>query len=259
MTGYLIFDIETVVDNDFFESVASNKQKEKMKNETDFFHPAIYHIPIAISCLYTNNDNIIVENDKNFKFISFISKNGKEDEVKVINKFFEVLNGIITFSSKKDIGIFSKNDRKINYPVLVTHNGTNFDLPVITLKALKYYDSLSDTSKNALSEYLNDKDKWEDSRPNYTNKNSKFNLDTNNIWNFTLKSICTLFEIEVKNTMDGSKVEEYYNQGKYDKVAKYCAEDVFALSKVLNKLLIAKGDKPIPLPETLDECIIINL
>jgi hypothetical protein len=27
----------------------------------------------------------------------------------------------------------------------------------------------------------------------------------------------------------------------------------------LNKLLIAKGDKPIPLPETLDECIIINL
>lgn len=258
MTGYLVFDIETIVDFDFFEKAASDKQKEKMKTETDFFPPAIYHVPVAISCLYTNNDNIVVENDKNFKFISFISEDKENSEFKIVNKFFEILNGIISFSSNKKIGIISKNTL-IKYPVLVTHNGIGFDLPVLSLRALKYYDNLSDSAKNALTEYLNDKDKWENDRPNYTNRNSKFNLDTNTIWNFNLKSICTLFGIEVKNTMDGSKVKEYYDEGQYDDIAKYCAEDVLALAKVLNKLLIAKGEKNVSLPELLEECNIIKL
>lgn len=260
MTGYLVFDIETIVDNDFFNKVASEKQKEKKENDENYFVPPIYHIPIAISCLYTNNDGIVVDigKNKNYKFISCVIKN-QNSESNLINYFFEVMEGIIKFSKRKNIGIKGKNSF-IKYPVLVSHNGYNFDLPVINLKAVKYYDNLSEKAKYALKEYLHDFDKWENERPNFTNKNSKFHLDTFSLWNFSLKSICSLFDIEVKNTMEGSKVEDFYKEKKYREIALYCAEDVLALSKVLNKLLIAKGENSIPLPKYLDgECNIVEL
>lgn len=269
MTGFLVFDIETIVDYDFFEATASDRIKEKVETEKDFFPPAIYHVPVAISCLYTNNKNITVENEKKYKFVSFVGKNREDSEFKVVNYFFEILDGLINFSESKRIGIMGRNNLYINYPVLVSHNGMGFDLPVLSLRALKYFDKLSDKAKNALREYLNNSDQWENNRPNYfTNKNSKFNIDTKSIWNYNLKSICALFGIEVKNTMEGSEVGELYkdfidekegSSNNLNNIAIYCAEDVLALAKVLNKLIIAKGEKAIPLPETLEECNIIKL
>jgi len=257
MTGYLVFDIETVVDKDFFDLTASENEKQKKENDENHFVKSIYHVPIAISCLYTNNDGVIVDNNKNYKFVSFVINN-QESEYKLINQFFEVLYGLTKFSENKNIGVMLKND-KFKYPVLVSHNGFNFDLPILNIRAIKNYDSLSDKAKEALKEYLNDSDKWENGRANLTNKNSKFNLDTYSIFNFNLKSICHLLGIEVKNTMDGSKVQEYYKEGKYRDIGLYCAEDVLALAKVLNKLIIAKGQNPLPLPESLEECSIIEL
>ncbi|MFN8672939.1 MAG: ribonuclease H-like domain-containing protein [Candidatus Sericytochromatia bacterium] len=246
MTTYLFFDIETVVNEDFFYKTASEKQKEKKETENDFFMPSIYHVPVALSCLYAGSD-------KKPRFVSYSNPNISNLGI-LESKFFENLNLIMDCNKK----YYEKDKKGKNFkdihPILVSHNGHNFDLPILTLRAMNNHEKLPEGAKEGLKEYLNDSDTWEKSRANYTNKYSKFNIDTYKIFNSNLKAICELFGIEAKTEMDGSKVRDYYAEEKYHEIAKYCAEDVLALSRVFNKYLIAKGENSLNLPSSIEEC-----
>ena len=46
-----------------------------------------------------------------------------------------------------------------------------------------------------------------------------------------------------KDDLDGSQVEEVYNEGDFDRIARYCEKDVLAVAQVLLRL---RGEKLIP-------------
>lgn len=77
-------------------------------------------------------------------------------------------------------------------------------------------------------------------------------LDTLQLWKFgdykhytSLDLLCTVFNIPTpKDDINGSQVAEvYYKEGNYDRIARYCEKDTFAIAQLL---LRYKGEALIP-------------
>jgi len=77
-------------------------------------------------------------------------------------------------------------------------------------------------------------------------------LDTLQLWKFgdykhytSLDLLCTVFNIPTpKDDINGSQVAEvYYKEGNYDRIARYCEKDTFAIAQLLLKY---KGEALIP-------------
>ncbi len=59
----------------------------------------------------------------------------------------------------------------------------------------------------------------------------------------SLKNICAALGIPVKSDgLDGSKVYDYWRDGRHDEIAAYCAEDVEATRAVYRRLTFKSGD-----------------
>jgi len=245
---FIIFDIETLVEDELLKKAAKKNQLERYndENDEDYVPPAVYHLPVCISYLITNNGDFKFKNREKFVFKSFFSK----DPSKVVDLFFKVLYKAICLTKRKD-------NPFLPYPILVSHNGIKFDLPVLVMRAIKYYENLSEESKSGLKEFLDESDKWEKERANYRSKYSIYNLDTFYYFYSSLKSIALLWGLESKTFMDGSEVERFYKDGRFEEIAFYCAEDVLTLGRILNKLLIAKGDAKVALPKEIQCCKVI--
>ncbi len=238
--NFLVFDIETVKDSKMFQEIAN--EKEKQKDEDGEFLSIPFHRVVSLSYMIIKNGEVI-------EFKSFSSKN----EEFLLQKFWEKFTNSHNF--------LTQNGKKFitSFPVLITINGKDFDMPVIKARTLKYVSSLdhNDTIKKFISIFLDKFDKWEDNYPRYTNKYTPFHIDIPvDILGkkMSLKNLCYLCSIPVKQEGEGSKVEEYFNDGNLEKIAKYCGEDVKAtamLFSYINTHFLLNA-YPFPSLETLE-------
>ncbi len=232
-----VFDIETIRDkqlfvdvkgkeDETFENIIEEERKRlNRKSIKDVFVSNPYHKVVCVSYLRKMGDK------RNFE-----SWCGSENEVLKI--FWAALGVVLKEVSGKNTDI----------PYIITFNGKRFDIPVIIIRSLRYLDYLLNCKGElfnyidiALKTYFSTQDKWEDSKPNYTKNYSKFNLDLMEHFGpgVSLETLCKICGISVKSEGNGSEVEEYYYNGDYEKIARYCAEDVRATYNLyLNMLLI---------------------
>ncbi len=107
-------------------------------------------------------------------------------------------------------------------PRFVSFNGKNFDLPVLKYRAIKYGISAPWLYKMG--------DKW-------NNYNQKYSLnwhcdlvdafsDFGSSARVKMNELCAVFNLPGKLGIDGSMVENYYNQGKLAEIRNYCETDV---------------------------------
>jgi len=220
MKSFLVFDIETIKDNDMIQKVASDKIKERI--EEGGFPPAQFHRVVAVSVMS-------IYEDEKIKFSSWCYP----DEKKVLELFWK---GFLNFN-------------KINqnsHPSFISFNGKNFDIPVLILRSLQFPDMLE--KLNEVFNFLtDDSDQWEKERPNYFNRYTKYHIDLIELFGtfrtLSLKTVCYLCGIPVKEEAEGNQVEQLFEDGQFEKIAKYCAEDVKAtalLYAYLNKYIFKK-------------------
>jgi DNA polymerase elongation subunit (family B) len=232
--SYLFLDIETVIDYDLLIKAGSEKNINQFNNN-EFVSQSVFHVPICFSVIGDFGAD-------DFYFKVFVSKNVPL----LIDKFF----------SGFYLSIEQSKAKNLQYPTIITHNGQNFDMPILTLQAIKYFDLLSENAKNGLKEYLDTSDKWERERPNYSSKNTNYHKDTYLLLNSysSLKALCMLYGIDCKTQMDGRQVGEYFNNNRLEEIALYCAEDVLSLAKLFNRINIARGNDSLIIPESLNQC-----
>lgn len=232
-TNFLILDIETIRDTQMIDDIHDQKILKKLEEDENYFIPHPYHRIVAVSIMSIK----MPDGDTIFK--SFAS----EDEKRLLELFWEYYLKAHSFGVYKT----QNGDRKkaiSRFPVLITVNGKDFDLPVIKLRSLKYIPDFPDHKKFIISTYLDRFDKWENDYPRYTMHHTKFHIDIPiDIFNkkISLKNLCYLCGIPVKQEGDGSKVQDYFDNGELEKIAKYCAEDVKAtalLFAYINKHLL---------------------
>ncbi|WP_104760469.1 3'-5' exonuclease [Helicobacter cetorum] len=211
-----VFDIETIPNIDLCKQAFSieeenalkicelsfQKQKEKSGSE---FLPLYLHEIISISA---------VIGDDYGKFIK-VGNFGKDKENFVSEK--ELLEDFFHyFNSKK--------------PRLVSFNGRGFDMPLLTLKALKYNLSLE--------AFYNQENKWENYRSRYS---EQFHLDLmdslshyGSVRGLNLNGICAMTNIPGKFDMSGDLVHAIYYDTTLNEVEKKSTIDSYCQSDVLN-------------------------
>ena len=229
----LVFDIETVPDTEAGEKVLNLKnlnEKEIIKamehsqfqKSGSMFQPLHLHKIVAISVLH--------KTDQKLSLLTLGDKNSSEKEI--LKQFFD---GIDRYQ-----------------PQLVSWNGKGFDAPVIHYRALfnkvsslKYWDKGED-----------DKDfKWN----NYHNRFHDRHLDLMPILSgynkgAPLTDIAQLIGAAGKFGIDGSKVTEYFLNGKIEEIRNYCETDVINTYFIfLRYLLITSSVSQKKYDELLDE------
>jgi len=218
--NFFVLDIETVPDSYMIDSVSDPKVLKKIEEEgDDYFLPLPYHRVVAVSIL-------TVKNSRDPSFKTFISQN----EFELLNHFWKEFKKAHSFvkaeNSKPAVSVF---------PVIITINGKDFDLPVIKLRSLKYAKDLDE--KFFISIYLDRFDRWENSYPRYTLFHTQYHIDIPvDIFGrkVSLKNLCYLCNIPVKTEGEGSQVKEFFTKGDLEKIGYYCSEDVKATAMLFS-------------------------
>lgn len=137
-------------------------------------------------------------------------------------KINDIRSGGDLGASEEEIvrGFFAYLKKKT--PRLVSFNGKNFDLPVLKYRAMKYEIEAAWLYKSG--------DKW-------NNYNQKYSLD----WHCDLadafsdfgassrikmNEVCACLNLPGKTGVDGSMVQEYFDQGRLQEIRDYCETDV---------------------------------
>ncbi|WP_456464666.1 hypothetical protein [Persephonella sp.] len=218
--NFFVLDIETVPDSSMINSISDPKLLKKIEEEgDDYFLPHPYHKIVAVSILS-------IKNAKKINFKTFAS----QDEFGLLNQFWKEFKKAHSFvkieNSKKAVSVF---------PVLITINGKDFDMPVIKLRSLKYAQKLEE--KFFISIYLDKFDKWENSYPRYTFFHTQYHIDIPvDIFGkkISLKNLCYLCDIPVKTEGEGNQVKEFFLNGDLEKIGNYCSEDVKATAMLFS-------------------------
>ncbi len=218
--NFFVLDIETVPDSSMIDSISDPKVLKKIEEEGDgYFLPHPYHKIVAISILS-------IKNSEKISFRTFVSQN----EFELINQFWKEFKKAHSFvkaeNSKTAVSVF---------PVIVTINGKDFDMPVIKLRSLKYAKDLDE--KFFISIYLDKFDKWEDRYPRYTLFHTQYHIDIPlDIFGkkISLKNLCYLCNIPVKTEGEGNKVKEFFINGDLERIGNYCSEDVKATAMLFS-------------------------
>jgi len=129
----------------------------------------------------------------------------------VINNFWEL---ITTQLVKKDW-------HNIEF---IGHNIMDFDMPFIFLNTLKYAKKFSSIVPSKGHRMVD------------TMREFSYHAYGSNAY-IKLETACKFFDIDVKSTdLDGSKVYDYYLDGRTDEIKEYCMEDVRAVKKLYHKM-----------------------
>lgn len=211
-----VFDIETVIDIESSRSflglnseACKSEIAEKIKkyhvessfSGSDFVKPPFHKI-VAISYL---DATIYADNERKERYKIFNIKSGgniDSEEEELVKGFFDYLE---------------KVDAR-----LITFNGRSFDLPVLKYRAIKY---------NISAKWLYERgDKWN----NYTQRYSmdwhcdllEALTDYNASTRVKMNEVASIYGIPCKVDVDGSQVEELYNNNKVDSIRNYCEQDV---------------------------------
>lgn len=214
----IIIDIETIPDEEAIEKSLSHtefktydeyvkdKEKDLPKGKT-YFHKPLFHHIVTIGLLF-------VSTAFNTKYIDFF---GKEEDI--LFNFWKVFG-------------------QCQLPTIVTFNGINFDMPVISTRSSKYDSLFEDKNiSKIIKRYHNDDDKWEKYGPNYLNRYSKYQTDLFDYFPSkkpSLSEACAIYNIPVKNFGHGSKIKELSD----DERRKYCKEDVYATAMLWARLML---------------------
>ncbi len=245
----IVFDIETIPDKrlaisvlgkegDTFNEVLERQRKKygKEKIEDVFLVPPFHQI-ISLSILlrFLKSDGAIE------RIWMAITPNLSEEEI--LKRFWKIM-GVMIERAK----VYSKNRPVSEYPYLITYNGKNFDMPVLVARTLKHKDfivrqKLEDRAvARGLTVFFDDEDKWERDKANYTHRYSRYNIDLIEILGshkYSLYTMCSLCHILVKTEGEGSEILSYYNNKEFERIARYCAEDIKATYLLyLNHLLL---------------------
>ena len=235
---FIVFDIETINDR---EAMASDFAKWDVDNYDDYiakmleinpksksyFAKHVFHKVVCISYFYIKFEPLATKLTSTIEYIK--NEDGIEmpDEAQNLSHFWNIFAKCITQE----------------FPTFVTFNGKNFDMPVILLRSMKHFDSFNDTVKKAIHVYNDISDKWENNRPNYLNRYSKYHLDLQHdldpSWGnyFSLANICAVNDISVKTTAHGDGIEELVKDRKWETINTYCCEDTLATAELLLKYL----------------------
>lgn len=119
--------------------------------------------------------------------------------------------------------------------LLVTYNGSSFDLPVLRLRSMIHGLPLPEKIINLRS-----------LRPGTDHLDlADFLSSANPEHRYTLTFVCRRFGIDLtKTTMDGSKVHDAFCSGRYFSIAQYNAQDVIATAELY--LRLAPYLSPVP-------------
>ena len=228
---YLVFDLETIPDGDLIRKTSDDETAEKyLKGEK--FPPFIYHIPITLGILIADGKRVYLYKVYHFK---------KPKPHELVGIFFKNLRRAQLLCGKNSSGLRERNGNLLSFPILVSHNGSRFDLPVLTAHALKHLEKLDGEAREGLKLFLREKN-YEDHRAaKYTKKYTDFAVDLYDYLPTGLKKLAIFFGFKETFEVDGSKVASLYDEGKHGLIAEYCAEDVLITLKVLNRILAAKG------------------
>ncbi len=154
--------------------------------------------------------------------ISFLDAEIIRDASGEFYKINDIRSGGDLAASEEEIvrGFFSYLKKKT--PRLVSFNGKNFDLPVLKYRAMRYEIEAAWLYKSG--------DKW-------NNYNQKYSLD----WHCDLadafsdfgassrikmNEVCACLNLPGKTGVDGSMVQEYFDQGRLQEIRNYCETDV---------------------------------
>lgn len=215
----VVFDIETVPDTEtgrhllgleglddaaVLQAMAGQRQQARGND----FQPAHLHRIVAISIALRRNDE--------FRVLSLGAE--QDSEAELVRQFF---GGIDKY-----------------HPVLVSWNGSGFDLPVLHYRALKHGIAAPkywDTDGNA---------KWD----NYIGRYQFRHTDLMDVLAlYQARSYAPLHEIAVllglpgKLGMDGSQVAGAFQAGKIAQIRAYCETDVLNTWLIYLRFLLMRG------------------
>ena len=195
--GYLVLDIETVPDGTLYTAPETAMGAERP------FPPLWAHRPIVIGVLWLDESYA-------FKRIGVIGED--KDEPAML----------------ADFAAFCERER----PHLVTYNGRGFDIPVLTLRCLRYgvpmrfaYDKqfryrFTDEGHMDLFDFLSD------------HGAAKVG---------SLDALAHLVGLPGKVGVDGSQVEGLYNAGQLPLIKNYCLSDVTQTAFLLLRYRLLQG------------------
>ncbi len=214
---FLVLDIETIPDGEMMDFVMDEKERKKYE-EGEFPHPA-YHRVVAISVLRAVNGGVE-------DFCSCAS----EDEGSLLRKFW----GIFSDSLRVD-------DDGGEFPVFITVNGKEFDIPVILLRSLKHAHYFDGNQIGALVHFTDTSaDRFDIHHPNYGNPFTRYHIDlARDIFGrrgVSLRKLAYLSGIPVKTEGKGEEVADYFRNGELERIALYCAEDVKVTALVFSRI-----------------------
>jgi len=245
----IVFDIETIPDEhlaisvlgemgDTFTDVLEKQRKKygKEKIEDVFLTPPFHQIiSLSVFLRFLKPDGAVK------RVWMAISPDLPEEEI--LKRFWKIM-GIMIQRAK----VYSKDRPISEYPYIITYNGKNFDIPVLIARTLKHEDFIvrqkleDEAVARGLTVFFDDQDKWERDKANYTYRYSRYNIDLIEILGghkYSLYTMCSLCHIPVKTKGKGDEILSYYNNKEFERIARYCAEDIKATYLLyLNHLLL---------------------
>lgn len=211
---YFVFDIESVPDFDLLRDLLDNPNPdddkileiacEEFTNNKAGFLPPMYHRLVSWVGLWIDN----LGNPK-----QKVAWTGTDEKQGLI----EMCNALNTY---KDFG-------------LIHHNGRGFDLPLVTYRAMKHGLQLPLRLNNHDIKYRFSKENID-----LIDQFSNFGASS---WP-KLKHIGILIGIPFKKTGEGNQVLAMFREGEFEKIERYCYEDVVATYLVWLHLKYTVGD-----------------
>ena len=221
----VVFDIETIPDTSLASELC-DIDKEAIKNMTQMEirkEMENYHVD-------NHNNGFLRQPFHRIACISFLTakidySSGKEEYI------FDQLESYSSFKSTeeevvKDFWALLEEKK----PRIISFNGRTFDINVLKCKALKYGLDCG--------WYFNLGGKFDGYE--YPYSNSHFDL-LYRYGQYTLHEMCILLNIPCKLGVDGSRVAEYVDNGKYNEVREYCETDVLATYLVYLRMALTQG------------------
>ncbi|GAA7082326.1 3'-5' exonuclease [Helicobacter pylori] len=227
-----VFDIETIPnislckehfqleENDALKICERSFEKQKEKSGSEFL-PLYLHEIISIAA---------VIGDDYGKFIKVGNFGQKHENKEDFTSEKELLEDFFKYFNEKQ-------------PHLISFNGRGFDMPLLTLKALKY--------NLTLDAFYNQENKWENYRARYS---EQFHLDLmdslshyGSVRGLNLNGVCSMTNIPGKFDVSGDLVHAiYYNPNISQKEKKgiidsYCQSDVLNTYWLFLKYEVLKG------------------
>lgn len=199
--SYLVLDIETVIDKDLWTPPPENP---------DVFPPQYAHRVIAAGVLWLNPDY-------GFRRMGIMGEG--RDEVRIL----------------RDLCSFVEKNR----PILVTYNGRTFDLPVISLRALKHGVPMSWYFTGRGYRYRFSEEGHYDLMDQLSDYGAARGA--------SLDVMCRLMGLPGKLETSGGDVGKLYEKGEMDRIETYCLQDVIqtAFLFLRHRLLTGAVDEKI--------------